>query len=84
MVKQHARRRTGRTALQAAELVLMEMGKPLHCRELVQVMLSKGLWTTKGRTPAATLYVALRRDMNGKGSDSRLRHAGKGLFSLAK
>jgi hypothetical protein len=60
------------------------MGKPLHCRELVRIMLSKGYWTTKGRTPAATLYVALRRDIKGKGAGSRFRHAGKGLFRLAK
>ncbi len=60
------------------------MGKPPHSRDLVLLMLNKGYWTTKGRTPAATLYAAIRRDMNGKGTDSRFRRVGKGLFRLAK
>jgi hypothetical protein len=46
-------------------------------------ILKRGLWTTEGKTPAATLYSALLRDVR-KGAASRFCKAAKGQFTLNK
>ena len=79
--KRTARRRL--TGLDAAALVLAETGKPMNCPSMVKVMLQKGYWSTNGRTPAATIYAGIRREIETKGGLSRFRKVGKGLFVLA-
>jgi hypothetical protein len=70
-------------ALDAAVQVLKTAsGGPLGCKEMVERMLAKGLWQTKGKTPAATLYSAIIREIAKKGKDSRFRKEGRGRFSL--
>ena len=56
----------------------------MRCPEIMQMMLAKRYWATKGKTPAATLYAAIRRDIEAKGKGSRFRQVGKGLFTLAR
>ncbi len=43
------------TALAAAVRVLEEVKQPMCCKEVVEVMLDRGWWSTSGNTPAATL-----------------------------
>ena len=47
-------------------------------------MLAKGLWKTSGKTPAATIYAAIIREIAAKGSESRFRKVERGKFELAK
>jgi len=71
------------SALSAAARVLGEAGRPLNCGELIKVMATKGYWTSpKGRTPAATLYAAIAREIAGKGKEARFTKTARGQFAL--
>jgi hypothetical protein len=61
--------------LDAAVQVLAEAKKPLQADEMVKRMLAKGLWKTKGKTPEATLYAAIIREIGAKGKAARFRRA---------
>jgi len=76
------RRRT--SGLDAAAQVLAEAGEAMSCKETVDRMLAKKLWQTKGKTPAATIYAAIIREIATKGSDARFRKVDRGKFALAK
>lgn len=70
------------SALEAAAKVLAEEGKPLSCAELIGLMAGKGYWRSPGgKTPAATLYSAMTREIATKGEQSRFRKAGPGQFA---
>jgi len=43
-----------------------------------------GYWQAEGKTPAATIYAAILRELQEKGEDARLRKAGRAPFALAK
>jgi hypothetical protein len=63
--------------------VLAEAGRAMACPELIAAMAEKGYWSSPaGRTPSATLYSALLREITTKGARSRFRKAGRGLFAL--
>ena len=48
------------SSLEAAAKVLGETGKPMSCKEMIQVMAAKGYWSSPGgKTPASTLYTAV-------------------------
>ena len=70
--------------LDAAAKVMAEVGKPMSCKAIVERMLSQGLWQTKGKTPAATIYAAIIRHIAAKGQASRFRKVGRGQFTLNK
>ena len=72
------------SGLDAAAQVLGEAKEPLSAKEMVERMLAKGLWQTKGQTPAATIYAAVIREIAAKGDDSRFRKVERGKFELAK
>ncbi|HUX15350.1 MAG TPA: winged helix-turn-helix domain-containing protein [Phycisphaerae bacterium] len=72
------------SGLDAAAQVLAEAGEPLNTKEMVGRMLAKGLWQTGGRTPSATIYAAIIREIAVKGDDSRFRKVERGKFELAK
>jgi len=67
----------------AVQVLKTAGGGPLGCKEMVERMLAKGLWQTKGKTPAATLYAAIIREIAKKGAGSRFRKEGRGQFALA-
>ena len=70
------------SALDAAALVLRESGQPLSCPELIAQMAAKGYWSSpKGKTPSATLYAALMREVQLKGAASRFVKTGPGRFA---
>jgi len=64
----------------AAEM-LARSKKPLGAKEIVERALDKGLWTTDGRTPSATLYAAMIREIAAKGKDARFKKVDRGLFT---
>jgi len=72
------------SGLDAAAAVLAEAGEPLNTKDMVARMLEVGLWKTKGKTPAATIYAAIIREIAVKGSASRFRKTERGKFELVK
>jgi hypothetical protein len=71
------------SALDAAARVLAEERRPMGCAELIGAMAVKGYWTSPGgKTPAATLYSAILREIDTKGDASRFVKVGKGQFAL--
>ena len=72
------------SGLDAAAKVLGETGRPMGCNEIVSVMLEDGLWATQGKTPEATIYAAIIREIAVKGAEARFRKVARGQFELAK
>ena len=72
------------SGLDAAAQVLAEAKEPLGAKEMVERMLAKGLWQTAGRTPSATIYAAIIREIRDKGEASRFVKVERGKFTLAK
>jgi hypothetical protein len=70
------------SGLDAAAQVLAEAKEPMRCGEIVQKMLERGLWTTGGATPVATISAAIQREIKTKGDQSRFKKADRGLFTL--
>jgi hypothetical protein len=68
--------------LDAAVQVLKAKGEPMNCVGMVAVMLEKGMWMTGGKTPAATLYSAILREITTKGSEARFKKTDRGHFTL--
>ena len=71
------------SGLDAAAIVLREASAPLNAQDLVGLMLERGLWKTEGKTPAATIYAAMIREIRSKGSASRFLKADRGRFAAA-
>jgi HB1, ASXL, restriction endonuclease HTH domain len=70
------------SALDAAARVLAEEGRPLSCKEMIGTMAIKGYWTSPGgKTPDATLYSAILREIDTKGAEARFVKTGKGHFA---
>jgi hypothetical protein len=70
------------SALDAAARVLKENGKPMSCQEMIGAMAAKGYWSSPaGKTPAATLYSTILRELAVKGKESRFRKVGRGQFA---
>jgi hypothetical protein len=69
-------------ALDAAARVLGQTGKAMNCRDLIEQMASKGLWSSPaGKTPHATLSAAIAREIKVKGVASRFVKAERGKFA---
>jgi DNA ligase D-like protein (predicted ligase) len=72
------------SALDAAARILSETGQAMTCPELIAAMAAKGYWTSPaGKTPAATLYAALLREIKTKNEQARFRKTQRGKFGLA-
>ena len=72
-------------ALDAAAIVLADAGKPMRSKDLIAEMAKRGLWTSPGgKTPEATLYAAVLREIVAKGTAARFARAGKGEFASTK
>jgi hypothetical protein len=72
------------SGLDAAAKVLMDAGEPLNTKTMVERAIEKGYWTTNGKTPAATIYAAIIREIAVKGSASRFAKADRGMFTIKK
>lgn len=72
------------SALDAAARVLVEAGAPLNAKQMIDAMASKGYWSSPGgKTPHATLYSAILREINTKGNACRFRKVARGNFEAA-
>ena len=69
--------------LDAAIQVLHKADNPMNAKDIVDAVLAKGLWSTSGKTPHATLYAAIIREINKKGNEARFTKAKRGHFALA-
>jgi len=73
------------SALDAAVRVLTESDGPLSCPQMINVMETKGYWKSPGgKTPAATLYSAILREIAAKGNHARFKKVERGQFAPAK
>jgi hypothetical protein len=63
--------------------VLKDAKAPMDCKAIVEKVLAKGTWQTKGKTPAATLYAAVIREIAAKGKDARFHKTDRGMFELS-
>ncbi len=77
-------RKPRQSGLDAAAKVLSEAGEPLDCRTIVQRAFEKGYWKSDGKTPHATVYSAILREIQAKGDQARFRKAARGKFELVK
>ena len=72
------------SALDAAAEILKRKRQAMHCPEIITAMADAGLWSSpNGKTPAATLYAAILREINAKGKDARFAKVERGKFELA-
>ena len=70
------------SCLDAAAKVLAESGEPMNTKAMIEAMAAKKLWSSpNGKTPSATLYSAILREIDTKKAESRFRKADKGLFA---
>jgi hypothetical protein len=73
------------SAIDAAAKILGEAGEAMNCQEMIKVMGEKGYWTSPGgKTPHATLYAAILREIQTKGDDARFKKTERGKFVLGK
>ncbi len=68
--------------LDAATQILAKAKEPMACKAIVEQVVSQKLWSTKGKTPHATLYAAMTREIAKKGKDARFKKTGRGRFTL--
>lgn len=72
------------SALDAAAKVLGEAGRAMSTKEMIEAMAAKRLWESPaGKTPAATLYAAILREVATKGAASRFQKTEPGKFAAA-
>jgi hypothetical protein len=72
------------SALDAAAKVLAETGQAMTCAALIEAMAAKGYWTSPGgKTPSATLYSAILRELKTKGAKARFKKTDRGQFAHA-
>lgn len=71
------------SGLDAAYEVLKAKGEPMSAGAIVEEMLAKGMWKTGGKTPAATIYSAIIREIDTKPGASRFQKVERGRFTVA-
>ena len=55
----------------------------MSCKDIVAEMLGKGAWKTTGKTPEATIYAAIIREIAAKKNESRFRKTDRGMFEAS-
>lgn len=71
------------SALDAAAQVLAKASEPMGAQDLITAMAERGLWKSPGgKTPHATLYAAMVREIGTKGKDARFKKVERGLFTI--
>ena len=72
------------SALDAAAKVLQQAGEPMNAKAMIEAMAAKEYWTSPGgKTPHATLYAAIAKEITVKGKESRFAKSSKGHFVAA-
>ena len=54
----------------------------MSCGKITEVAMGRGYWAPEGKTPAATLYSAILREIGKKGKDARFKKVARGQFEL--
>ena len=73
------------SALDAAAQVLAKAAKPMRATDMIAEMEAKGLWKSPGgKTPEATLYAAIIREIAAKGNAARFKRHDRGVFVAGK
>ena len=70
------------TVLEAAYQVLAEADEPLHSNTIAQRMIAQGLWSTRGKTPGATVDAQIAVDIKTNGDSSRFRRVRPSTFTV--
>jgi len=70
------------SGLDLAAKVLAEAKEPLNAKQIAERAIAAG-WKTNGKTPEATLYAAIIREIARKGKDARFVRHDRGLFTAA-
>ncbi|HED53828.1 MAG TPA: hypothetical protein ENJ00_06465 [Phycisphaerales bacterium] len=68
------------SGLDLAAKVLAEAKEPLQAKAIAERAIAAG-WKTNGKTPHATLYAAMIREIARKGKDARFVKTDRGLFA---
>ena len=71
------------SGLDAAAQILAKAKEPMGCKDMVEQAVAKELWSPGGKTPHATLYAAIIREIAKKGKDARFKKVDRGRFQLA-
>jgi hypothetical protein len=72
------------SAIDAAAKVLAGAGTAMNCQELIKAMAEQGLWLSPGgKTPSATLYSSILRELQTKGHEARFKKTDRGKFAAA-
>jgi hypothetical protein len=70
------------SAIDAAAQVLAGSKEPMNAKEMIEAMAAKALWTSPGgKTPHATLYSAIIREIALKGKEARFVKTERGKFA---
>ena len=70
------------SAIDAAAKVLADSAEPMNAKQMIEAMAAKGLWTSPGgKTPHATLYSAILREIATKGNEARFKKTDRGQFA---
>jgi len=70
------------SAIDAAAHVLAGSKAPMNTKEMIETMAAKALWTSPGgKTPHATLYSAIIREIARKGKEARFVKTERGKFA---
>jgi hypothetical protein len=70
------------SAIDAAAQVLAKSKEAMNCKEMIDAMAKQALWTSPGgKTPHATLYSAIIREIATKGKESRFVKKDRGQFA---
>ena len=72
------------SGLDAAAQILAKAKEPMGCKDVVEQAITQGLWSPGGKTPHATLYAAIIREIGKKGKDARFEKVNRGRFQLAR
>ncbi|QDU28903.1 hypothetical protein ETAA8_40090 [Anatilimnocola aggregata] len=71
------------SALDAAAKLLEETKEPMNTKAMIETIAAKGYWTSPGgKTPHATLYSAILREITTKGKEARFKKTDRGNFAF--
>ena len=69
------------SGLDLAAQVLTESKEPLNAKTIAERAITSG-WKTNGKTPHATIYAAIIREISQKGKDARFEKVDRGRFQI--
>jgi len=72
-----------RSGLDAAARVLVEAKRPMSATEIIEAAAAKGYWSSGAKTPHATIYAAIIREIAKKKKDARFVKTDRGMFAAA-